>query len=216
MFLGHYAVAFGAKRVIPMTSLGTLFAAAAMLDLIWPVLVIAGIERVAIAPGDTAFTPLHFEHYPYSHSLIMSLLWALLFGGGYFLYKRSLRGALTIGALVLSHWILDAVSHRPDMPVTVSDNMLVGLGLWNSVTATLILELAMFTVGLLIYLRTTRGQDYSGKLGLLGFVLFLLAIYAGAIFGPPPPSANAVAWSGMGQWLVILFAAWVDRHRTAA
>lgn len=215
MFLGHYAVAFGAKRAAPTTSLGTLFAAAAFLDLIWPVLVIAGIERVSIAPGNTAFTPLNFEHYPYSHSLLMALLWSVLFGSGYFTFKHSPRGALVAGVLVLSHWILDAVSHRPDLPLTLNEHTLIGLGLWNSVVATLVVELSMFAIGSGVYLRATRAQDRIGSIGLVGFVLFLLVIYAGAVFGPPPPSVNAVAWSDMGQWLVILFAAWVDRHRVA-
>ena len=213
MFLGHYALALGAKRAAPTTSLGTLFAATALLDLVWPVLVIAGIERVVIAPGNTAFTPLEFESYPYSHSLLTSFVWALVFGGGHFLFRRSTRSAVVVGALVMSHWLLDAVVHRPDLPLYPGSARRIGFGLWNSVPGTLSVELAMFALGLTVYLRTTRARDRQGGLGLLVFATFLLAIYAAATFGPPPPSANAVAWSDMGQWLVILWAAWVDRHR---
>jgi len=213
MFLGHYAVAFGAKRAAPTVSLGTLFAAAALLDLIWPVLVIAGIERVVVAPGSTAFTPLEFVHYPYSHSLLLSFVWALAFAGAYLLLRRSVRAAIVVGVLVVSHWLLDAVAHRPDLPLLPGGRERIGFGLWNSVPATLTVELAMFAVGLAIYWSVTRARDRLGGLGLVAFVLFLLALYAGAAFGPPPPSASAVAWSDLGQWLVILWAGWVDRHR---
>ena len=214
MFLGHYAVALGAKRAAPSVSLGTLFAAAAFLDLVWPVLVLGGVERVAIAPGSTAFTPLDFQSYPFSHSLLMSLVWALVFGGAYLLRKRALRSAVIVGVLVVSHWVLDAIAHRPDLPLIPGGSERIGFGLWDSVTGTLAVELALFAVGLAMYLQATRARDRTGRWGFFAFAIFLLVIYAGAAFGPPPPSASAVAWSDMGQWLVILWAAWVDRHRT--
>jgi membrane-bound metal-dependent hydrolase YbcI (DUF457 family) len=213
MFLGHYAVAFGAKRVAPEVSLGTLFAAAAFLDLVWPVLVILGIERVVIAPGITAFTPLDFQHYPYSHSLVMSLLWGLLCAAGYYLYTHSVHAALVVGILVVSHWVLDAIVHRPDLPLTLNEQTMIGFGLWNSIFSTLTVELLLFAVALAIYVQTTRARDRIGNLGLIAFVIFLLLIYVGSIFGPPPPSDSAVAWADMGQWLVIGLAAWIDGHR---
>jgi hypothetical protein len=213
MFLGHYAVALGAKRIAPAVSLATLFAAAAFLDLVWPVLVITGIEHVVVAPGSTKFTPLDFVDYPISHSLLLSLVWALVFGGAAFLYRRSVRLAIVTAALVVSHWGLDAIVHRPDLPLFPGGSTRIGFGLWNSVAGTLAVELSMFAAGLAIYLRSTQAKDRVGRLGFLSFVVFLLAIYAGAAFGPPPPSADAVAWSDMGQWLVILWAGWVDRHR---
>jgi membrane-bound metal-dependent hydrolase YbcI (DUF457 family) len=214
MFLGHYAVAIGAKKAAPKTSLGTLIAAAAFLDLVWPVLVLFGVERVAIAPGATAFTPLDFEHYPISHSLLMSLVWGAAFGAVYFLFRRDRRGAAVLAALVVSHWLLDAVVHRPDLPLTLGGDARVGFGLWNSIAGTLIVELAMFAVGAWLYVGTTRANDRIGGIGFAAFLLFLLAIYAGAAFGPPPPSAAAIAWSDMGQWVVVLLAAWIDRHRS--
>jgi FtsH-binding integral membrane protein len=214
MFLGHYAVAIGAKKAAPKTSLGTLIAAAAFLDLVWPVLVLLGLERVAVAPGATAFTPLDFERYPISHSLLMSAVWGAAFGVVYWLFRRDRRAAAVLAALVVSHWLLDAVVHRPDLPLTLGGDARIGLGLWNSIPATLAVELAMFAVGVWLYVRTTRANDRIGGIGFAAFVLFLLAIYAGAAFGPPPPSASAIAWSDMGQWLVIALAAWVDRHRS--
>jgi membrane-bound metal-dependent hydrolase YbcI (DUF457 family) len=214
MFLGHYAVAIGAKKVAPKTSLGTLLAAAAFLDLVWPVLVLLGLERVAVAPGTTAFTPLDFERYPISHSLVMSVVWGAAFGVVYYLFRRDRRGAAVLAALVVSHWLLDAVVHRPDLPLTLGGDARIGLGLWNSIPGTLAVELAMFAAGLWVYLRSTRASDRIGGVGLAVFVLFLLVIYAGAAFGPPPPDAATIAWSDMGQWLVVLVAAWIDRHRS--
>ena len=215
MFLGHYAVAIGAKRAAPRTSLGTLIAAAAFLDLVWPVLVLAGVERVVVAPGATAFTPLDFEYYPVSHSLVMSVVWGAAFGVAYFLVRRDLRAAAVLGLLVVSHWFLDAVVHRPDLPLTLGGDARVGLGLWNSIPGTLAVELAMFAAGVWLYLRATPARDRIGSLGFAAFVVFLLAIYAGAAFGPPPPSASAIAWSDMGQWLVVALAAWIDAHCSA-
>jgi hypothetical protein len=215
MFLGHYAVAIGAKRAAPRASLGTLIAAAAFLDLVWPVLVLLGLERVAVMPGATAFTPLDFEHYPISHSLVTSLVWGAAFGAVYFLARRDVRAAVVLVVLVVSHWFLDAVVHRPDLPLTLGGDARVGLGLWNSIPGTLAVELVMFAAGIWLYVGATRARDGIGGAGFVAFSWFLLAIYAGAAFGPPPPSASAIAWSDMGQWLIVAVAAWIDAHRSA-
>ena len=115
MFLGHFAVGFGAKRLAPRASLGTLLLAAQFIDLLWPTLVLLGVERVRIAPGITAVVPLDFEHYPISHSLLAVVGWALLFGAVYFLIRRDRRTSLVLGLAVLSHWLLDWITHRPDL-----------------------------------------------------------------------------------------------------
>ena len=214
MFLGHYAVALGAKRAAPSVSLGTLFAAAAFLDLVWPVLVLAGVERVAVVPGTTAFTPLDFQHYPISHSLLMAVVWGVAFGAVYLVRQRTPLAAIVLALLVVSHWPLDAVVHRPDLPLAPGESALIGLGLWNSIPATLAVELVMYATGLAVYVRMTRARDRIGRWGFVAFALFLPAIYASVAFGPPPPSASAIAWSDMGQWLVILWAAWADKHRS--
>jgi hypothetical protein len=104
--------------------------------------------------------------------------------------------------------------HRPDLPLTLGGDARVGFGLWNSIPGTLVVELAMFAVGVWLYLRATRARDRIGSVGFAAFSVFVLAIYAGAAFGPPPPSAAAIAWSDMGQWLVVALAAWIDTHRT--
>ncbi len=216
MFIGHFAVAFAAKRAAPGASLGTLVLAAQFLDGIWPLLVLSGVERVEVAPGDTAFTPLAFTHYPYSHSLLASLVWAALFAGAYLILRRDRRGAVVLAALVVSHWVLDAASHRPDLPLYPGGEALVGLGLWNSVAATLFIEGLLFSGGLGIYLAGTRARDRSGGAGLWALVAVLLLAYLGAAFGPPPPDAATVAHAGLLGWLVVAWAYWIDRHRAPA
>lgn len=216
MVIGHYAVAMAAKRVAPRTSLGTLIAAAILLDLIWPVLVLLGIEVVTITPGVTAVTPLTFVSYPYSHSLLMSMVWGLLFAGGYYAARGYVPGSIILGVLVVSHWVLDAVVHVPDLPLTPWGSMRIGLGLWNSLPLSLGVELALFAFGVAIYVGGTSRRDSTGTWGLALMTGLLLLIYAGAVFGPPPPNASTVAWTDLGQWLVVVLAAWVDRHRRAS
>ena len=132
MFIGHYAVALGAKKISPTVSLGTLFPASQFIDLLWPIFLLLGLEHVRIDPGNTVFTPLDFYDYPISHSLLAVLGWSLGFGLLYYAVQRSGRNALILGALVLSHWVLDFISHRPDLPLIPGMETRVGLGLWNS------------------------------------------------------------------------------------
>lgn len=212
MFLGHFAVGFAAKRAAPYTSLGTLFAAAQLPDLVWPALVAMGVEEVRIAPGITAFTPLDFVSYPWSHSLLLVAGWAVLFGGLYWFLTRNSRAAVLLGILVASHWVLDVVAHRPDLPL-VPHGAPVGLGLWNSVPATLIIEGAMFALGVRMYAHGTRPLTRTGRWALVSFVVLLAAIYAGNLAGPPP-SVTAIWMAGLfGGVLLIVWAAWIDRHR---
>jgi len=212
MFIGHFAVGFAAKRVAPGASLGTLFLAAQFIDLLWPLLLLFGLERVRIVPGITAMTPLDFEHYPWSHSLLMVAVWGALLGGLYALVRRNVRTGLWLALLVLSHWLLDFLTHRPDLPLW-PDGMQVGLGLWNSVPGTLVLEIGLFVLGILVYLRTTRTRDRTGRWALVGLVAFLGVVYAANLAGPPPPDIQAIAWVGQTQWLLIAWGYWIDRHR---
>jgi hypothetical protein len=177
-----------------------------LVDLIWPVLLLAGVEHVRIAPGITAFTPLDFYDYPITHSLVGGGAWALLFAGCWLAARRVPRTALLLGAGVLSHWLLDVLSHRPDMPV-LPHGPYLGLGLWNSVPATLLVELSMFTAGVALYVRRTARRRAS----LWAFVAFLLIVYFAAAFGPPPPDSRTLAWSGLALWLLVPAAWWIDR-----
>jgi len=217
MFIGHFGLAFAAKRAAPSVSLGTLFLAAQFADLLWPNFVLLGLEKVEIEPGATAVTPLDFVSYPYSHSLVALALWAALFAGIHRLIHR--RGGAVpwlLGALVLSHWALDAATHRPDMPLLVGGGPLVGLGLWNSIAGTVLIETALFLAGVWLYVRSTRARDRTGVYALWGLVAFLLLVSVANLMGPPPPSARAVAWVAQSIWLLVLWGYWIDRHRAAA
>lgn len=213
MFLGHFGVGFGAKAAAPRASLGTLFLAAQFIDLLWPALLLLGVERVRIAPGITAVVPLDFEHYPVSHSLLAVAGWAVLLALAYGFLRRSRRGAIVVGLAVVSHWLLDLLVHRSDLPLYPGSTTLAGLGLWSSHAATLAVELPVFFLGLWLYLRTTAARDATGRWALWGLVAFLLAIHAANLLGPPPPSVEAIAWVGQAQWLLVAWGYWVDAHR---
>ncbi|MDE3129634.1 MAG: metal-dependent hydrolase [Acidobacteriota bacterium] len=213
MFIGHYAIAFAAKRLAPGASLGTLFLAAALVDLVWPLLLLGGVERAAIRPRGSGFSALVFDHYPWTHSLLACALWALALGVGYRLLRRDTRAALVVGALVLSHWLLDVLTHPPDVLLWPGGQTKVGLALWSSVPATLSVEGSLFALGVALYLRSTRARDWTGEAGFWVLIGFLLAAYLGAAFGPPPPSLAVLAGTGLAAWLVVLWGYWIDRHR---
>lgn len=214
MFIGHFALGLGAKRIAPEVSLGTLFAAAQLADLLWPTLLLLGIERAAIAPGITAVTPLDLSYYPYSHSLVALTAWGVALALAHrLLRRRRLAAGVTLAALVVSHWVLDVLTHRPDVPVGIGGGPLLGLGLWNSVAGTLAVELAVFAAGVALYARATRPRDRTGRLAFWGLVAFMLVVYSANFFSPPPPSITAVAWLAQAAWLLVAWGAWVDRHR---
>jgi hypothetical protein len=215
MFIGHFGLALAARRVLPRVSLGTTFLAAQFLDLLWPTLLLLGVETVRIDPGATEVTPLVFEYYPFSHSLLMAAAWGLAIGAGYMAWRRNLVDSVGVGLLVVSHWLLDALVHQPDLPLAPGGSALVGLGLWNSRVATLIAEVPMFVIGVWLYARGTRPRDATGRFGFLGLVMFLALIHAANMAGPPPGNVAAIAWVGQAQWLLVLWAYWVDRHREA-
>jgi hypothetical protein len=215
MFLGHFALGFAAKKVDANVSLGTSFVAAQLADVVWPGLVLTGVERVAIAPGDTAVTPLRFESYPYSHSLVALAVWGAALGAVHFFSRRRARAAVLLALLVLSHWVLDVISHRPDVPLSPWGGTVLGLGLWHSRPATFAVEGSLFACGVALYVAATRGRDGAGRWGLVALVGFLGVAYLAAFFGPPPPSVDAVAFMGLlGAAILMPWAAWVDRHRS--
>jgi hypothetical protein len=204
MFLGHLAAGMAASRAEPRLPLGTAMLAAQLPDAVWPVLVLAGIERVAIAPGDTAVTPLRFDHYPWSHSLLAVAVWGAAVGALYAWRTGARRAGVFVTLLALSHWVLDVVSHRPDMPVVPGGGPRLGLGLWNSVAATVVVELALFALASWAWARGRK----AGK-GLWIFVGVLVLLYAGNLMGPPPPSTTAVALSAVILFPIVWF--WGNR-----
>lgn len=214
MFLGHFAVGLAARRAYPQVSLATWFASVQLADLLWPIMLLAGIEHVRIAPGITAFTPLDFYDYPVTHSLVGMGVWALTFAAVWLALRRlagkrlawTIAAALALG--VISHWFLDVLAHRRDMPI-LPQGPYVGVGLWNSVGTTLTVELTVFAAALALYVRGNPQVGRRVSFWLL--VAVLLASYFGAAFGPPPPDSRAIAFSALALWLLIPWAWYIDR-----
>ena len=213
MFIGHYGVALAAKRATPVTSLGILVLAAQWVDLLWPIFLLLGWEQVRVAPGDTRLAPLAFEHYPWTHSLLAAVIWALLLGG-VLAFRQGLRAGLVVGGCVASHWFLDFLVHRPDLQLVPGVETRVGLGLWNVPAVALALEAFFFFGGLALYLRTTKARSAGGRWGLAAFVAFLVLAEVSNLLGSPPPSATAVAWVSLSLWLLVPWAAAFDRRRS--
>lgn len=216
MFIGHFGVGFGAKAAAQKVSLGTLFIAAQFIDLLWPTLLLLGVETVAIEPRADSLTPLNFVHYPISHSLLFVCIWGAALGLVYYLIRKNTRGALVLGALVVSHWVLDLIVHRPDLPLYPGSTVMLGMDLWSSRAGTIAVECLIFAAGVFLYLRATRAEDKVGVWALWSLVALLAIFYFMNLFGPPPPDAGMIAWAGHLQWLFVIWAYWVDNHRRPA
>ena len=213
MFIGHLAVGLGAKRVEPRVPLVVWVLAAFGLDVLWPLFVAVGLETVRIDPGNTAFTPMDFASYPWSHSLVMSVLWGVLAAA---LVNRRwpvARAGALVAAAVVSHWVLDFITHRADMPLWPG-GLRVGLGLWNSVPGTLIVEGAFALIAIVMYVRALPARDAIGRWAFIGLLVFVGLAWASGPFSPPPPSVPAVIGATLA--LVPILAGltiWIERHR---
>jgi len=213
MFIGHFGAGFAGKKFEKSASLGTYFMAAQWIDLIWPILLLLGIEKAEIKPGVTTVTPLDFTYFPFTHSLFGVIVWAVLFGMVYFVIKKKSRAAIILALLVLSHWFFDLLVHIPDLPIFPGNSLKVGFGLWNSLPATIILEGLIFTLGVYFYYKVTKAKNKIGTYSLIGLIAFLVVMYLANLFGPPPDSINAIGIVGNAQWLIILWGYWIDKNR---
>lgn len=215
MFIGHFGLSFAAKKAAPKASLGTLFIATQFVDILWPLLLVLQLEKVAIVPGYTKTNSFDFLFYPYTHSLLMGVVWGLVAGGIYWLMKREKQGAIVIGLCVLSHWFFDLVVHVEDLPLTPFSDYKVGLGLWNHPALTLILETLIFIAGIYIYLTATQAKNKKGTWGLWVLVLLLLLLHVGNTFNANPPASPMVIFvsSIIMMAILIALAAWVDKNR---
>ena len=216
MFVGHFAVGFAAKRFAPRTSLALLLAAPLFLDMLWPPFLLLGWEHVRIDPANTRFTPLDLYDYPWSHSLLMACVWASGLAVIYHAIARYWPGTMAVWIGVVSHWLLDCITHRPDMPLVPGGGPKYGLGLWNSIVGTMTVELAMLVVGVAMYARATEARDGIGKFAFAAYLVLLVALYVGDRFSPPPSSPSEIAWTGViAEVVLLLWAWWFDRHRAA-
>ena len=208
MFIGHFGVGLLAKRKESQPSLAMMFVAVQLLDLLWPIFVLFGLESLEIDPGNTKLTHLDFTYYPYSHSLLMALFGRALMGVIYFIFTKNMRGSVLLGGLVISHWILDLITHRPDLPLTPFSEYRVGFGLWNHPVAEIILELGIFGLGAFLYYKS---PCFKRKISFWLLILFLLVTHLMNLFGPPPPNTLAVAWSANLMWLIVIWAWWIEK-----
>ena len=213
MFIGHFGIGFAAKKLVPGLSLSVLFIAAQFLDLLWPNLLLLGLEDVSISPGITLMTPLDFIHYPISHSLLLVLFWSSAMGLLTWLVSKNQRFAMVLFFCVLSHWFLDLIVHRPDLPITPWGEMRVGFSWWNSVVLTNLAEGVFFFGGVYLYLKTTTARNKVGLFGFWALVLFFVFIQAANELGPPPPDVTSIAWAGQLQWIFVVWAYFVDKNR---
>lgn len=219
MFIGHFGAGLAAGAYAADTartsrpSLGTLIMAAQWIDLIWPLLLLLGLERVAIDPGNTVLTPLDFQHYPWSHSMLAVLGWSILLGGIHYARKKSLPDAALIGGLVFSHWLLDLLVHRPDLPLIPGTDLLVGFGLWNHPAIAITLEALIFVAAVIYYARRTRATGKAGHWSLWSLVAFLALIHVSNLVSPPPPDTHAIGYVGLAQWLFVAWGYWISRTR---
>ena len=213
MFIGHFGVGLAAKKIDNKPSLGTLFMASQFIDLLWPIFLILGFEQVKIDPGNTAFTPLDFIYYPFSHSFFGVLIWSLLFGLIYYYIRKNIKSSILVGFLVMSHWILDLITHKPDLPLIPGSELKMGLGLWNHVILTLIIELLIFSTGAYLYIKTIRPENKKGSIGLWSLLIFLVLVYFMNVFGDPPPAEGPIAYVGLSMWLLVAWGYWIDKNR---
>ena len=216
MFIGHYAVGLALKKLAPRASLGALIAAPILLDLLWPIFLLLGWEHVSIVQNNNPFLRLQFDSYPISHGLVAVVGWATLFASLYFGFTRYASGAIVIWIGVVSHWLLDFIVHRPDLPL-YSGSRLFGLGLWNHRWWTIAIEGALFVVAIWIYLRQTKPKPATrvGTVAFWAFVVLLLWAYGFAAFGSPPSSVTKIAIGTLLSALFIPLAWWFDAHREA-
>ena len=218
MFLGHYGVALALKRAEPKLSLGTLFIAVQLPDLLWGIFLLLGWEQARIVPGHTAITPLEFLNYPISHSLLGALAWSFVGAALYYSWptrdtSRHWQAAAMVGLAVFSHYPLDVLVHIPDLPLSGSSSVKLGLGLWNNPVATLIAEAVMFGAGLAIYISRRSNRHPVRLPRLVVVVLLLVGTYVASLLGPVPSSMTVVAVSDIVFLLVIAaLAAWADRR----
>jgi len=219
MFAGHFAPAFVAKTVDREIPLWVLVLAAQLLDLLWGVFLLLGVERLAIVPGITAANPLDLVFVPFSHSLAAAGIWALVASmvyANFVQYGRARGTPWIVGAVVLAHWFLDLLVHRPDLPL-LGTRLKVGLGLWAYPLPSLLLELGLLAGSLWWHDRRARPSSPRLRYGLLVLAALLVVIQLGAAFGPPPPSAHVVAVSAVATSVAITAVVyWLERSERRA
>lgn len=212
MFIGHFGLGMATKKIAPQLSLGTLFMAVQFSDLIWPTLLLLGVEKVVLHPELGGERTIEFSSYPYTHSLFGAFVLAVLFAAVHYGIKKNGRNALILGAAVLSHWFLDLIVHFHDLPLFPGSSVKVGFSLWSSVGGTLLAEFILFISGIVLYLRSTKPLNAKARIVFWINIVLLLAVQLSNFWGPAPASVTALAWSAQFQWLFVMLGYWADRN----
>jgi hypothetical protein len=223
-FIGHYGIAFALKKYAPKTSLGMLFIATQLLDIVFFILVTLGIEHLRIIPGFTEASPFDLYDYPISHSLLGALAWSVatylvvrfipLRGSSDTPYRR--RTALVLSMAVFSHFVLDFIVHTPDLLLVPGLDIRIGLGLWNNLIASIAVELAILLVGCWIYLRSTpSGAGLVGRYGMYAFMIVLAVITIITPFMTFPDVLTVAIVTELMYVMFTLSAWWLDSKRIA-
>jgi membrane-bound metal-dependent hydrolase YbcI (DUF457 family) len=214
MFVGHFAVGLAAKRIAPAISLGNLVLAAMLADLLWCLFMIAGIEHVQFRHAMGAGNYFQASDIAWSHSLLMDAVWGALLGAAYFLRRGSPRGAWILFAAVLSHWVLDWIAHRPDMPLAPGIHSYFGLGLWSSIPATILIEGGFWLATVILYARTFPSKSRAGIFAYWTVVALLTLAWYGNISGPPPRDPHAAPYVSLALFsLAVAWAYGMNRLR---
>ena len=222
MFLGHYGVALGLKRAEPKVSLGTLFVAVQLADLLWGVFLLLGWEHVRMLPDDNPLLRLQFYDYPISHSLVAALAWGVAAAAAYYSWPtrdttRHWQAAALVGVAVASHWPIDLLVHLPDLPLLGNDSPKLGLGLWRHLWLSVALEIGVLAVGAALYVRGRSRRHPVRPVRLAIILVILIVVYLGSLWGPPPPNAAVIGASDLVFLLLMgLLAAWADRRPSPA
>ncbi len=222
MFLGHYGVALALKRKEPKVSLGTLFVACELVDVLWGAFLVLGWEHLRILPDENPLLVLQFYDYPITHSLVGALAWRIAAAAVYYSWptrdtSRHWQATVLVGAAVASHWLLDFVVHVPDLPIAGNDSSKLGLGLWRHLGISVALELLLLAAGVVLYVRGRSRRHPVRPVRLAVVVVLLVGMYAASLLGPPPPSVMAIGLGDIGFLLFMgLAGAWADRPASAA
>lgn len=213
MFVGHYSVSFAARAASPKLPLWALFVAVQFLDVLWGVFVLIGLEKVRIVPGITATNPLDLYFMPYTHSLLAAIVWAVVAGVVWTRWKGNALGGRWMGLAVFSHWVLDLIVHRPDLPL-LGNRFKVGLGLWNQPAVAFLLEAGLLAGGMIWFLMRTPPATRGGTTGFVVFGVALTLVHAVVFFGSPPATPTAAAITALAAYAVLAgIAGWQDARR---
>jgi membrane-bound metal-dependent hydrolase YbcI (DUF457 family) len=212
MLAGHYSAAFLAKALEPRLPLWILAIAVQLIDVLWAVLVLAGIEHLRVDPSLPS-NPLDLYDMPYTHSLLGALAWAALAAAAVFAWRREWLVSLVVAGAVASHWLLDWVVHRPDL-LLWGGSAKHGLGLWNFPVVAIGVESLLLIASAWVLLRSRSGNR-SQRRGVVAMTSSLLAVQVVLTVGPPPLGPLAVAGSALVLFAAVAWGAWRVERRAA-